>query len=97
MLKPFAPHLASEMLEKLGSDDIWPTYDEKYLVEETVDFIVQVNGKLRAKLEISTDDLENEQKLEELALNDENVKRFLSGAPKKIIHPKNARLINIVA
>ncbi|MBR5939098.1 class I tRNA ligase family protein, partial [Candidatus Saccharibacteria bacterium] len=58
LLKPFAPHLASEMLEKLGSDDEWPKWDEKYLVSENAEVIVQVNGKLRAKLEVSVNDLE---------------------------------------
>ena len=61
LLKPFAPHLASEMLEKLGADDEWPKWDEKYLVSDTATVVVQVNGKLRAKLEVSADDLEDEE------------------------------------
>ena len=48
LLKPFAPHLASEMLEKLNSDDVWPKWDNELIVEESVEMIVQVNGKLRA-------------------------------------------------
>ena len=97
LLKPFAPHLASEMLEKLGTDDEWPKWDEKYLVSDTVEVVVQVNGKLRARLTVSVDDLSDEKKLTELALADANIQKFVSGEPKKVIIPKNAKLINIVA
>ncbi|MBR3135098.1 leucine--tRNA ligase [Candidatus Saccharibacteria bacterium] len=97
LLKPFAPHLACEILEKYGVGDIWPVWDESALVEDTVEVVVQVNGKLRAKIQVSTEDLANEEKLTELALKEENVARRISGAPKKVIIPKNAKLINIVA
>lgn len=97
LLKPFAPHLASEMLENLGATDEWPTWDEKYLVSDTVEIVVQVNGKLRAKLSVSATDLSDEEKLTKLALENPNVQKFLSGEPKKIIIPKKAKLINIVA
>lgn len=97
LLKPFAPHLASEMLEKLGSNDVWPTWDEKYLVADEVEVVVQVNGKLRAKLMIAVDDLGNEEKLKELALADGNVQKFIGGKEiRKVIVPKGAKLINIV-
>ena len=97
LLKPFAPHLACEILEKYGVGDIWPVWDESALVEDTVEVVVQVNGKLRAKIQVSTEDLANEEKLTELALKEENVARRISGAPKKVVIPKNAKLINIVA
>ena len=97
LLKPFAPHLASEMLEKLGADDEWPKWDEKYLVAETVQIVVQVNGKLRARLEVAADDLEDEEKIVKLALEDENVKKFIAGGVKKTIFVKRAKLVNIVA
>ena len=96
LLKPFAPHLASEMLEKLGSDDEWPKWDEKYLVSENAEVIVQVNGKLRAKLEVSVNDLENEEKIVELALLDERVKKYTESGIKKTIFVKKAKLLNIV-
>ena len=96
LLKPFAPHLASEMLEKLGSDDEWPKWDEKYLVAENAEVIVQVNGKLRAKLEVSVNDLENEEKIVELALLDERVKKYTESGIKKTIFVKKAKLLNIV-
>ena len=96
LLKPFAPHLASEILESERENDTWPTYDEKLLVSDSVQLIVQVNGKVRAKLEIAATDLQDEEKIKNLALAEENVKKYLSGEPKKIIIPKGAKLINIV-
>lgn len=97
LIKPFAPHLACEMLEKMESDDIWPVWDEKYLTTETVEVVVQVNGKLRAKISVAAEDLENQEKIEELALAEDNVKKFISGEVKKIIFVKQAKLVNIVA
>ncbi|MBR2994018.1 leucine--tRNA ligase [Candidatus Saccharibacteria bacterium] len=97
LLKPFAPHLASEMLKTLDANDEWPTWNEKYLVSDTVEIVVQVNGKLRAKLTVSASDLSDEDKLISLAFDNPNVKKFISGEPKKVIIPKNAKLINIVA
>ncbi len=97
LIKPFAPHLACEMLEKMESDDVWPTWEEKYLVSDDVEVVVQVNGKLRAKLSVSKDDLEDQAKIEKLALSDDNVKKYVADNMKKIIFVKQAKLINIVA
>ena len=96
LLKPFAPHLASEILESQQADDTWPTYDENLLTTEKTQLIVQVNGKVRAKLEISVNDLNNQDKLKELALAQDNVQKYLNSQPKKIIIPNGAKLINIV-
>jgi leucyl-tRNA synthetase len=97
LLKPFAPHLASEMLEQMKSDDEWPVWDEKYLTADTVEVVVQVNGKLRAKLLVDIADLEDEAKLSQLAVDDEHVKKYLNGKPKKVIVVKKAKLVNVVA
>ena len=96
LLKPFAPHLASEMLEQLESDDAWPEYDEKYLTADTVEIVVQVNGKLRAKITIPADSLADEAKITKLALADPNVQKF-AAKPKKTIYVQKAKLLNIVA
>lgn len=96
LLKPFAPHLASEMLEHLHSDDEWPTWDDKYLTEDTVELVVQINGKLRAKLTVTTEDLEDEDKIISLAQSDEKIKKYLSSDPQKTIFIKKAKLINFV-
>ncbi len=96
LLKPFAPHLASEMLEKLGADDEWPKWDEKYLVAETVEVVVQVNGKLRAKLLVPAEELENEAGIIEKALSEPKVKKYTENGAKKTIFVKKAKLVNIV-
>ncbi len=96
LLKPFAPHLASEMLEKLNADDEWPKWDEKYLVSDTVQVVVQVNGKLRGRLELSTEDLEDEEKVIKAALEDDNIKKYTESGVKKTIFVKKAKLLNIV-
>ncbi len=96
LLKPFAPHLASEMLEKLGADDEWPKWDEKYLVAETVEVVIQVNGKLRAKLSVSAEELENEAEIVKKALDEPKVKKYTENGVKKTIFVKKAKLVNIV-
>ena len=96
LLKPFAPHLASEMLEKLGTDDEWPKWDEKYLVSDTVTVVVQINGKLRAKLEVSSEDLEDEEKIMDMVLADKKVQKYTEGGIKKQIFVKKAKLVNLV-
>ena len=85
------------MLEELKSDDIWPQSDAKYLKAETVEMVVQVNGKLRSRIEVATEDATDQAKLEELALADERVKTFTDGKTivKTIVVPKN-HLVNIV-
>lgn len=97
LLKPFAPHLASEMLEKLDSSDEWPKWDEKYLLSNTVEIVVQVNGKLRAKFIIDKADLEDEEKIISLAVNDEKVKKHITTGIKKTIFVPKARILNIVS
>ena len=97
LLKPFAPHLGSEMLEKLDSDDEWPVWDEKYLASDTIEVVVQINGKLRAKLIIDKADLEDEKKVIETAKADEKVQKYIAGGIKKTIFVKKAKLLNIVA
>ncbi len=97
LLKPFAPHLASEMLEKLDADDVWPTWDESKLATDSVEIVIQVNGKLRAKVSVPVEDLENKEKVVALALEDPNVKKFVNGAPKKTIFVPRAKLLNLVA
>ena len=96
LLKPFAPHLASEMLEKLGADDEWPKWDEKYLVSDTVTVVVQINGKLRAKFDVPADDLEDEAKIMKTVLDDKKVQKYTEGGIKKQIFVKKAKLVNLV-
>ena len=96
LLKPFAPHLASEMLERLGADDEWPKWDEKYLASDIVTLVVQINGKLRAKLEVPTDDLDDEAKILKMVLADKKVQKYTENGIKKQIYIKKAKLVNLV-
>ena len=97
LLGPFAPHLSAEMLEHLGVDEVWPTWNEAELQEDEVEIIVQVNGKLRARLKVPVSDLEDQAKVEALALKNENVQNFVKGTPKKTIYVPKAKLLNLVA
>lgn len=99
LLAPIAPHMMEELWQKLGNDDSityaqWPTYSESALKEEQVEIIVQVNGKLRGKVEVPVDTPNDIT--QELALNEENVKRFIDGKDVvKVISVPN-KLVNIV-
>ena len=95
LLKPFAPHLASEILEHLSSDDAWPTWDERYLNADQVELIVQINGKLRARIQIAAD--ADDDAIKEIALSDPKVQEHIEGHEliKSIVVPKN-HLINLV-
>ncbi|MBR0480533.1 leucine--tRNA ligase [Candidatus Saccharibacteria bacterium] len=96
LLKPFAPHLASEMLEKLGEDDVWPTWDEQHFAEDEVEIMVQVNGKIRGKVSVPAESLEDADLIEKAARANANVAKYLEGGVKKVIKPAKAKLINFV-
>jgi len=95
---PYAPHLAEECWEQLGHhtsvfDGGWPAFDPALLVEETVDLVVQVNGKLRGKLTVPID--VTQEAAMALAMADAGIAKHVTGEPKKVIFvPK--RLLNIV-
>ena len=99
LLAPFAPHIAEELWAKLGHDktlmyETWPTFAEKYLVEDEVEIAVMIQGKVRAKLTIAKD--MDEASLKDLALNDERIADRIKESPvKKIIVVPN-RMVNIV-
>jgi len=95
LLYPFAPHLASELAEKLKFKiDKWPKFDPKKIKEETFQMVVQINGKLRARIGAPMGISQKEAEV--LTLETENVKNYLRGKKvKKIVFIPN-RLINIV-
>lgn len=98
ILAPFAPHISEELWQQLGYQDTihrdhWPTWDDKYLSADNMTIIVQVNGKLRAKLEVDVDTSEDEIKT--MAVSDGHVKKFIETEPKKVIYVKN-KLVSIV-
>jgi leucyl-tRNA synthetase len=85
------------MLERLGADDTWPTWDDQYLTTDTIEVVVQINGKLRARLQVDAELLEAEDQLVELALADAKIKPLTSGKTiiKTIVVP-HGKLINLV-
>ena len=95
LLNPLAPHISSEMYEKVFNaqilDDVWPQYDEKYLVEDEIEIPIQINGKLRAKIKVNRNLSEDEVK--KVAL--EEVKDFIANGVKKVIYIPG-RIFNIV-
>jgi leucyl-tRNA synthetase len=99
VLNPFAPHVSSELWEKLrSSGDIteqpWPTHDEKFLIEDEVSIVVQVNGKLRATMKMPI--AASEEEVKAAALANPKIQTFIAGKTiRKIVFvPK--KLINIV-
>jgi leucyl-tRNA synthetase len=103
LLNPFAPHLSSELWEKLadkfgGSPDVmaqtWPVYNEAFLVEAETDIIFQVDGKLRDRARVAID-LPNDE-LEKIALANERVQEFTRNrAIQKVVVIRN-KLVNVV-
>jgi leucyl-tRNA synthetase len=89
LLYPFAPHIAEELWQMMGFDILLhesglPGYEEKYLIQDTITYVIQVNGKIRGKLEVAPDT--DPETLKEEALKVENVKRALEGFQiKKLI------------
>jgi len=100
ILSPITPHLCERLWQLFGEHEqafeaAWLSLDEAALVKDEITYVVQVNGKLRAKLSVSTAIAKNE--IERLALNDSNVQRFLEGLNvRKVIVVPN-KLVNIVA
>jgi leucyl-tRNA synthetase len=99
VMSPFAPHITEELWSQLGHTDTihidhWPQWDNQYLQQDTITIVVQVNGKLRAKLQVASDISEDDTKKEALA--DKNVQLFVGNKkPTKIIYVPG-RLVNIV-
>ncbi len=99
MLAPITPHLSQHLWWELGEDTpiidhIWPEADVALLVEETVEIAIQINGKLRATVDL--DPKANQETFEEAALNDINIQKFLKGKEIKKIIFVPGRLLNIV-
>jgi leucyl-tRNA synthetase len=100
LVAPFAPHLAEELWERLGHTESifvearWPSFDADKAVADTVEFVVQVNGKVRARMEMARGIAESEAR--DAALADEHVQRWIEGKQvrKTIFVPD--RLLNLV-
>ncbi len=99
LLAPFAPHIGEELWQELAHEGSvhtseWPKWNQAYLVADTIKIVIQVNGRLRAELEVTHD--ADEATIKQLALDHENTKKFtLRQAPKRIVYVPG-RLVNIV-
>ncbi|MCT0020835.1 leucine--tRNA ligase [Weissella cibaria] len=99
LLNPIAPHMTEELWSYLHKDEsvtyaAWPTFDESALVEDEIEIVLQINGKVRGRLTIPAD--ADRDKMTELALADEAVQKQLDGGqPKKVIAVPG-KLVNVV-
>ena len=99
MLSPMVPHICHALWQELGHDSVlidqrWPEVDDSALQQDLVELVVQVNGKLRAKISVAADAGKND--VEALALADENVQRFIDGKELRKVIVVPGRLVNIV-
>ena len=99
MLSPIVPHICHQLWLDLGKDgaivsQAWPVYDESALVQDSIEYVLQVNGKLRGKMTVPTS--ASSAEIEQAAISDEATNKYLDGKPPKkvIIVPK--KLVNIV-
>lgn len=99
LLQPFAPHMSAELWQRLGHDtqldtEPWPIYDEALLVRDTITIVLQVNGKVRANIEVAAD--ADKEELERLALDNERVKEFVGDKKPARVIVVPGRLVNVV-
>jgi len=99
MLAPFAPHIAEEMWEALGhtggiGEVFWPVYDETIAKEETVTVVVQINGKIRSRIEVPANS--PDEMLRETAFSDARVLEFTNGKTVRKVIVVPGKLVNIV-
>ena len=99
LLSPFAPHIAEELWEKLGHGESiaqarWPEYDARKLRQSTVEVVLQVNGKVRSKLEVALNTKEDD--LRAHALSDANVRRHIEGKKLMNVIVVPNKLVNLV-
>jgi leucyl-tRNA synthetase len=98
ILTPFAPYISEELWQNIGNKksvhlEAWPEYNKHLIEDEDVEFLIQVNGKLRDKVLMPRG--ASQQEVEKIAMARERVKEFVSGKPKKVIFVQD-KLINIV-
>ena len=101
LLAPIAPHMAEELWANLTNSNesisyvVWPTFDEKFLVEDEIEVVFQVNGKLKAKAQASKEI--SKEDLETLAMSNEKIKEAIDGKTIRKVIVVPGRLVNIVA
>jgi leucyl-tRNA synthetase len=99
LVSPMVPHIADEMWQALGQEksvvrEGWPQWDEQALIEEKQLIVVQVNGKLRNKIYVAPSATNEE--VQEAALTDDRIKKFIHGKPVRKVVVIPGRLVNVV-
>ena len=99
LLSPIVPHICHELWQLLGHADpvidaSWPEVDESALVRSSLLMVVQVNGKVRSKIEVGVDQSKDE--IQAIAMADENVQRFTEGMTVRKVIVVPQKLVNIV-
>jgi leucyl-tRNA synthetase len=103
LLNPFAPHLTSELWENLNTkfqnlggitEQKWPTYDERFLVEDEVEIVIQVNGKVRDRMKMSV--AASDEEMRAAALSNPKIKKLTTGKAVRTIVVVPKKLVNIV-
>ncbi|MFA5984322.1 MAG: leucine--tRNA ligase [Methylococcaceae bacterium] len=99
MLSPIVPHICHQLWQALGHSNLvvtepWPAVDLAALVQDTIDVVVQVNGKLRSKIKVSA--TASKEETQALALADEQILRFIEGSTVKKVIVVPQKLVNIV-
>ncbi len=99
ILSPFVPHIAEEMWEHVGGEGLcclqsWPAFDEKSLVLDEIEIVVQINGKVRDKLVVPKDI--SKQELEQAALGSEKIREFTEGKEIFKVITVPGKLVNLV-
>lgn len=100
ILSPIAPHMCEELWKLLGNDSSiayvsWPTYDETKIVDEEVEIVLQVMGRVRSKVHVSKDI--SKEDLEKIALEDETIQSWIEGKTVRKVIVVPGKLVNIVA
>ena len=99
MLSPIVPHITEELWKALGHEDnvvdcAWPVVDETALVKSNIELVVQVNGKLRGKISVAVD--ADNDSIQEMAINELNVQKFVEGKELRKVIVVPGRLVNLV-
>ena len=100
MLNPFSPHIAEELWQRCGNENSvqiqnWPKYDPQALIQDEIEIVVQISGKVKERIMVPVDSTEEE--LREIAQNNSRIKELTNGKKiVKIIVVPN-KLVNIVA
>jgi leucyl-tRNA synthetase len=100
LLGPIAPHVTHHLWRELGyGEDIlaagWPEVDESALVQDSIEYVVQVNGKVRAKIQVSAD--ADREAVEKIALANDNAQRFIGDGQVRKVIVVPGKLVNVVA